>query len=1076
MKNIKTIYLFSVQILISYVAFAQWTWMNGTNAPNGAAIHGAVGMPSVNNSPQAMYAPVWWDDHKGNLWIYGCTSCIPYHTNELWKYNSNNNTWTFMGPASTMGQTGVTAVYGTMGVPSANNTPGGFLNDYPGANWVDKNGDLWMWSNALWKYSVASNQWTWMQGTPITMGAPAFYGTLNVPSPNNTPGYRSETNASWVDNAGNLWTFGSGTVGNVQEDIWMFDISLNQWVWKGGKNTRNLPPNYGTKGVSAATNSPGGRSPYGSWYDGNGNCYFFGGFGTNGYLSDLWKYNMQSNEFTWVSGTNSTADETGVFGTKCIPDVNNHPPSVFENRSTIIDRCGNFWMFGGGVTMGDVNTLWKYKPGTNEWTWVSGSKVENQPGVFGTKTVSAPTNMPPSLQGSVALFNKGIFIFGGINNTSTAQNNYNTVWRYAPKPIVKFTYQLSTASCGKYTFTDQSQAECGGDLQSWKWDFGDGTSSTLQNPEHQYSNPGTYNVKLIVKNCLDVTDSVVQTINATSSFSYTNQITNASCSVNNGSVTITPSGNGPFTYSWTPPVSTTNTASNLAAGTYVVEIKDASGCMVKDTVKIKSDSDLSLTLQSNTPANCGKAGTATVLANGTATPITYSWLPNGGSSATANLTAGSYTVVATDAKGCKDSLKLNIADIGIKITSQYTSTNISCNGKKNGSISINPTNGTAPYTYTWAPNVGNSNSLNNLPAGNYLITITDANGCTGTQNITLTQPPPITANIKANPASICPGEKATLEVLNASGGNGTLTFSWNPGNMSGSPVTVQPLTSSSYTCYISDANNCKDSLTTSITVKPAPVAAFSGGGKACADSSFKFTDLSSFSGGTITNWVWDFGDGTSSTSQHPIHNYQQAGVYNVSLTVEVAGCKNRINKPALVTIYSKPVAAFDLEYAAFGQVLFYDQSSGAQQWNWNFGDLTTSTIQHPVHTYDIELGDQSFTAYLTVTSLPGNCKDSIKKTVQVKEFTLYVPNAFSPNNDGNNDVFAPKGSGIKNFSLLIFNRWGELIYEENDTLLKGWNGLHLNNKSQEDAYVYVLTVNDFAGKEHRRSGVLHLIR
>ena len=207
------------------------------------------------------------------------------------------------------------------------------------------------------------------------------------------------------------------------------------WTWVFGSSTVDQWGVYGTQGVAAGTNIPGARNSHVSWTDSTGNFWLFGGFGydsvgNHSRLNDLWKFD--GTNWTWVSGA-STVNQTGVYGTKGVA-ASTTIPGARMNSTSWTDSTGNLWLFGGNNSSkqtGCFNDLWKFD-GTN-WTWVSGDNTVNQPGVYGTKGVSASTNIPGARCASVSWTdNKGNFwLFGG-NGYDSAGNKgeLNDLWKF----------------------------------------------------------------------------------------------------------------------------------------------------------------------------------------------------------------------------------------------------------------------------------------------------------------------------------------------------------------------------------------------------------------------------------------------------------------------------------------------------------------------------------------------------------------------------------------------------------------------------------------------------------------------
>jgi N-acetylneuraminic acid mutarotase len=226
---------------------------------------------------------------------------------------------------------------------------------------------------------VKVNEWTW-EGGSSTANVYGVYGSLGTAAASNVPGSRQFA-VSWTDSSGNLWLFGgygdasTGTWGGYLNDLWEFNPATNEWTWISGSSTAYPSAVYGTLGVAATSNVPGGRASAVSWTDSSGNLWLFGGYGyassltKNGQLNDLWEFNPASKEWTWVSGENpagSTGVVPGVYGTLGVAAASNLPGGRGSSVSWT-DSSGNLWLFGGsGVastgTWGYLNDLWKYQP------------------------------------------------------------------------------------------------------------------------------------------------------------------------------------------------------------------------------------------------------------------------------------------------------------------------------------------------------------------------------------------------------------------------------------------------------------------------------------------------------------------------------------------------------------------------------------------------------------------------------------------------------------------------------------------------------------------------------------------
>jgi N-acetylneuraminic acid mutarotase len=350
-----------------------------------------------------------------------------------------------MSGSSTEGATGT---YGTLGVPAAANVPPGLAG---AISWIDSAGNLWLFGgdgyasdgqegllNDLWEFNPTTKQWTWMSGSSKENPA-GVYGTMGVPDAANIPGGR-DLAVGWTDGNGNMWLLGgfgidAAVTQGLLNDFWEFSPATKVWTWIGGSYLVGGQSIYGTLGMSAAANRPGGRSEAVRWTDNSGNFWLFGGYGyanyaneTQGSLNDLWEFSPTTKEWTWISGS-STEGATGTYGTLGVPAAANVPPGL-EGSVSWIDSSGSLWLGGG-----QFNALWKFSPTTKQWTWMSGSSTANATGVYGTLGVPAAANVPGARSYAVSWIDSGgnLWLFGGLGTDSSgAGGNLNDLWRYQP--------------------------------------------------------------------------------------------------------------------------------------------------------------------------------------------------------------------------------------------------------------------------------------------------------------------------------------------------------------------------------------------------------------------------------------------------------------------------------------------------------------------------------------------------------------------------------------------------------------------------------------------------------------------
>jgi N-acetylneuraminic acid mutarotase len=220
-------------------------------------------------------------------------------------------------------------------------------------------------------------------------------------------------------------------------------LSLNgqDWAWMKGPKTVNNFGNYGTISVPAPNTRPGSRHGGATWTDLSGNLWFFGGegYGTSGplaWLSDLWKYNISTNQWTWINGPSAT-NQSGSYGTKGVGSTTNCP-GAREFISYWTDASGKFWLFGGDGfdafgNFGNLNDLWRYDPLTNEWTWMHGTNMAGQHGIYGSLTVPSATAMPGGRWGATYWSDNSnnLWLFSGYGFAAAGTNGeLNDLWKY----------------------------------------------------------------------------------------------------------------------------------------------------------------------------------------------------------------------------------------------------------------------------------------------------------------------------------------------------------------------------------------------------------------------------------------------------------------------------------------------------------------------------------------------------------------------------------------------------------------------------------------------------------------------
>ena len=227
-------------------------------------------------------------------------------------------------------------------------------------------------------------------------------------------------------------------------------------------------------------------------------------------------------------------------------------------------------------------------------------------------------------------------------------------------------------------------------------------------------------------------------------------------------------------------------------------------------------------------------------------------------------------------------------------------------------------------------------------------------------------------------------------------------------------------------------------------------------------------------------FIWNFGDGTFSTDTFPTHTYTAGTFYPSVIVISTTGCADTLAPIDTIVVHPLPVADF-ISNPDFGvtvilenaQYQFTNLSSGADFYQWIFGDGSGDTTVDAAHTYTAA-GNYDVTL-IAITEF--GCRDTTIKTpiIIIEEPSLYIPNAFTPNGDGVNDFFGIYGNSIKSYHMKIFDRWGEMIFENND-YFPTWDGLYHGHPLNIGVYVYLVQVDYKDGSSLWRKGDVTLIR
>jgi gliding motility-associated-like protein len=459
-------------------------------------------------------------------------------------------------------------------------------------------------------------------------------------------------------------------------------------------------------------------------------------------------------------------------------------------------------------------------------------------------------------------------------------------------------------------------------------------------------------------------------------------------------------------------------------------------------------------------------------------------------------------------------------------TASISGTVAVCNNSPSPDITFTGANGTAPYTFTYTVNGGAAQTISTT-AGNSvtlpvsttipgpfvyaLVSVKDAGGATcsnvATGTATVTVNPLPTASI-SGPPSVCQNSPASIIFTGGSGvAPYTFTYTVNNGtpqtitSISGNTVTLPAATNISgpqvYSVVgVQDAsaatcsNVVSGSAVVTITVNPLPTATVGVSTSVCINDPSPFITFTGANGTPPYTFIYTI-NGAAPQSISTLAGNSIAvsvptntvGTYTYAMVslhdASAVTCVNNANSSAVVTVNPQPSANFSVHPETASTIdptiSITDASAGAILWTWDFGDFDTSFVPKPyAHSY-ADTGN--YIIKLMISSQFG-CKDSISHIIRIEvPYLFFIPNAFSPNEDGKNEYFTVKGEGIVEFEMMIFDRWGNFIFYSDD-VDKGWDGKASlgSETAQSDVYVYAIKILDLKGKSHSYKGTVTIVK
>ena len=547
-----------------------------------------------------------------------------------------------------------------------------------------------------------------------------------------------------------------------------------------------------------------------------------------------------------------------------------------------------------------------------------------------------------------------------------------------------------------------------------------------------------------------------------------------------GSATVTPSGGtAPYNYAWNSlPPQSLQTATYLCAGNYNVTVLDANGCSATTIANVPNTVTMVITPVTVNQVQCFglNNGSIDLSITGGSGTITYAWSNTNQTTLDINnLGPNTYTLTATDALGCTAGGSWNISEPPLLTATISFTFDPRCFGAADGIVNTTIGGGVQPYAYLWsAPTQATTQNLNNVIAGPHTVTVTDANSCTATASATLSQPNAFSVNLITDAVN-CFGGTDGSATVNVSGATAPYSYFWSDFTTTNS---TNGLDGGPFTVIIEDQNGC-DTIVTGTIQEPAAIdITLTAVEPLCATSGNGSISTAVSGGSPAFSFSWSGTAGFTSTAQNPT---VPSGSYNLTVT-DANGCTSSssvgVTAPTELQLTVSPIqpncigdSSGAVATAVLGGTQPYSYS-----WNTTFLDTLYYLENIPAGAYAVTVTDANDCSSSGSTTLeypsvnpPGCATD---------DYVVIFPTAFSPNGDGVNDKLHALFRNVQDLRLQVFNRWGELLFEDSNMTLTdaGWDGFYKGEVQPMGTYLINYLVTFTNGVREQDAQAVTLIR